>query len=93
MIGSFTATPGTGRVAMAWSAATDAGSGTSAYKLVWAKAVTAPSCTADGSVLYAGALTSYTHDGLAKGTYSYRLCSIDVAGNLSTGLTRTVSVP
>jgi hypothetical protein len=91
-MGSFTAEPSAGRVAITWSAATDAGSGVSSYKLVWAKAVTAPGC-ADGSVAYAGTLMSYTHNGLTSGKYSYRLCAIDGAGNITTGLTRTVSVP
>jgi hypothetical protein len=92
-IATFTATPSTGRVVMTWSAATDAGSGMGTYKLVWAKAVTAPSCTTDASTAYAGVLTSYTHSGLTSGKYSYRLCAIDRAGNMSTGLTRTLSVP
>lgn len=92
-MGTFVATPSTGRVAMTWSPATDAGSGTSAYKLVWAKSITAPGCAADGNLLYSGTLTSYTHNGLTSGKHSYRLCAIDVAGNMSTGLTRTVSVP
>jgi hypothetical protein len=92
-MGTFTAQPSTGKVALAWSAATDAGSGVSSYKLVWAKAVTAPGCTADGSVAYAGTLMSYTHNGLTSGKYSYRLCAIDRAGNMTTGLTRTVTVP
>jgi hypothetical protein len=92
-MGAFTATPSTGKVAVTWSPATDAGSGVSAYRLVGAKDVTAPSCTADANLLYAGKLTGYTQSGLTSGKYSYRLCAIDVAGNMSTGLTRTVSVP
>jgi subtilisin family serine protease len=91
-MGTFTVTPSIGRVVMTWSAARDAGSGMSAYKLVWAKAVTAPSCTAVANTLYSGTLAGYTHSGLTSGKYSYRLCAVDVAGNMSTGVTRTVSV-
>jgi len=92
-LGQYIATPSAGKVVMTWSAATDAGSGMASYKVVGAKSVTAPSCTAEASTLYAGTLTSYMHNGLTSGKWSYRLCAIDVAGNMSTGLTRTVTVP
>jgi hypothetical protein len=92
-MGSFTATPSRGSVALAWAAASDAaGSGVLAYKLVWAKSTTAPSCTA-GSTAYNGPLLAFAHTGLTAGKYSYRLCASDVVGNVSSGLTRTVTVP
>jgi len=91
-MGTFQAVPGVKSVSMSWSAATDAASGVASYKLVWAKSTTAPSC-ATGTVAYAGGLTTYTHTGLLSGSkYSYRLCALDGAGNISTGLTRTVTV-
>jgi subtilisin family serine protease len=91
-MGSLTATPRSGRVDLSWSAAADAQSGVNAYKLVWAMATTAPACTAT-TVAYAGTGLSATHTGLSKAKYSYRLCATDRAGNISTGVTRTVTVP
>jgi Subtilase family len=87
----FQALAGAGRVELAWSAATDAASGVGSYKLVWAKSTTAPSCTT-GMTAYSGSATAYTHSNLTAGKYSYRLCALDTAGNMSTGLTRTVTV-
>lgn len=92
-VATFTASPSAGRVAMTWSAAVDAGSGTGSYKLVGAKSVTAPGCASDANTLYSGMLTSFTHVSAASGKWSYRLCAIDLAGNMSTGITRTVTVP
>jgi hypothetical protein len=88
----FQAVPGPGRVELTWSAATDAASGVSSYKLVYAKSTTAPSC-ASGMTAYSGSATSYTHSNLTAGKYSSRMCALDSVGNISTGLTRTVTVP
>jgi hypothetical protein len=91
-MGTFEAVAGVKNVALSWGQAIDAQSGVASYKLVWAKSTTAPSCAA-GTVGYSGSLTTWTHTGLVSGSkYSYRLCALDAAGNISTGLTRTVTV-
>jgi subtilisin family serine protease len=90
-LGAFTATPSSGRVTLAWTAASDA-SGIASYTLVWQIGATAPNSCAVGSVAYAGTGLSFVHTGRANGTYSYRLCAADHAGNVAAGVVRTVTV-
>jgi hypothetical protein len=88
--GALSATPGAGQVALSWAAASDANSGVAGYKLVFAISATAPANCSTGTVAFTGPGTSFTHTGLTNGsTYSYRLCALDVAGNLSAGKTLT----
>ena len=91
---TVTATPGPGQIALAWTAATDAGSGVVGYRVVVAAGTVAPAagCGA-GVLLYAGAGRTAVHGGLAAGTtYSYRVCGVDGAGNVAGGVTRTATV-
>jgi hypothetical protein len=85
--GTLTAIAASGQIQLIWSGQTDSGSGLAAYKLVYANGSTAPA-DCSGSAL---ATTSpYTHAGLANGqSYSYRLCTQDNAGNVSTGAAAT----
>ncbi len=87
---SLTATPGSGQIALSWTAATDSGSGlhsTTPYKVVFATGATAPA-NCSGTALYSGTATTYTHTGLTNGnTYSYRVCALDALSNTSTGAT------
>jgi subtilisin family serine protease len=83
--GSATATPGNAQIALRWTGFGDTGSGIASYRVVGQAGPTAPtSCT--GTALYAGTATAVTLTGLTNGTaYSYRVCALDGAGNLSTG--------
>lgn len=85
-------TPAPGLVALSWNPAADSGSGVAGYKLAWARGTTAPSCIS-GPLAYQGSSTSHTQTGLTTGKYSFRLCATDRAGNTSTGVIRTVTVP
>jgi len=86
--GTLSVTPSDGQVALTWSGQTDAHSGVSSYKLVYAASGTPPTNCNGGSVAYAGTDTSASVSSLINGqTYAFRLCTIDVAGNVSTGVT------
>jgi hypothetical protein len=88
--GALTATPDNAQVALSWSGFSDGDSGlatTSTYKLVYATGGSPASC-ASGTQLLLGTATSFTHAGLTNGVaYSYRVCALDVPGNISTGAT------
>ena len=66
-------------------------SGVTGYTLSFAVGIKAPACGL-GTVVYSGPAGSFLHEGLQSGVaLSYRLCATDAAGNVSTGLTRTVT--
>ena len=68
----LTATPGSGQVALAWSAATDD------------TAVTGYRLYRDGVLIALPTGTTFTDTGLANGTtYTYRVAAADAAGNVS----------
>jgi len=87
---SATTSPQT--VALSWTTATDAGSGLAGYKLVATTGTVPPAsgCTT-GTTLYTGGATGFRHTVAAKATWSYRVCAIDAAGNVSAGTTKTAS--
>ncbi|MEQ1568521.1 MAG: S8 family serine peptidase [Myxococcota bacterium] len=86
-IGSTVA--GNAQVALTWSGFTDASSGIASYTVVY-QATTAPASCTVGTVGYQGSSTSATVTGLTNGTtYGFRLCGVDAAGNVSTGVTTT----
>jgi hypothetical protein len=90
-----TATPGAGRVTLAWSGFTDGttGSGVTRYRVVASAGTRAPtSCTA-GSVAYEGTAARATHrDAVVGTTYQYRVCAIDLVGNMGRGATASATV-
>ncbi len=88
---TVTATVGSGQIGLAWTAATDAGSGVAGYRVMAATGTVAPAAgCAAGTLVYAGADRVFTHSGLVDGTtYSYRVCAVDVAANVSAGATAT----
>lgn len=90
--GTLSATPAAAAIALGWTAATDAGSGVTGYKLVGTVGTTPPAtgCTT-GTVLSSGSAMSFRHAVAAKATWSYRLCALDAAGNVSAGLTKTAT--
>jgi Subtilase family len=78
-------------VQLAWSGFSDATSGLASYQIVYAL-TTAPTSCALGTVGYAGTATTGTVSGLTNGTlYGFRLCAVDNAGNVSSGITKTAT--
>lgn len=90
--GLLTATAGAARINLSWTPASDAGSGLAGYRLVGAAGTTAPApgCTT-GTGIYLGAATSISHAVGSKATWSYRLCGVDLAGNIAAGTTKTIT--
>ena len=87
--GIVTATPGANEVALSWSGYSDATSGVASYKVVY-NAGTAPTSCSSGTLAYSGSGTSTTLAGLTGGTsYGIRVCAVDNAGNVSTGISKT----
>ena len=88
--GTLSATPGAGEVSFSWSGFVDPGTGIEEYVLRRATGTVAPSTCASGTEAYRGSATSTVVTGLTDGTtYAWRLCAIDGAGNISTGVTAT----
>ncbi|HET8935967.1 MAG TPA: S8 family serine peptidase [Polyangiales bacterium] len=70
---------------LSWTAGSDTGSGVAGYRLVVAE-TTAPASCSTGSLIYNGNARSFKHTSLTNGTLlGYRLCPVDLAGNLGTG--------
>jgi subtilisin family serine protease len=90
--GTLVATAGPGVVNLAWSGFSDAGgSNLARYRVVYAAATAPPNCSG-GVALYEGSDTSAVHGGATPGVaYGYRVCAIDGAGNVSTGVTRAAT--
>ncbi|MBL8918353.1 MAG: S8 family serine peptidase [Myxococcaceae bacterium] len=87
--GTVTAAGGDAQVALSWAGFSDALSGLASYKVV-SQANTAPASCSVGSVLYTGTATSFVHTPLSNGlTFGYRVCALDAAGNVSTGVAVT----
>ncbi|MFO0708823.1 MAG: S8 family serine peptidase [Sandaracinus sp.] len=80
-----------GALALSWPEGTDATSGLAGYVVVRASGTAAPACTGAANVAAAsGGVRRHVLDGLTNGsTYAYRVCAIDVAGNVSTGTVGT----
>lgn len=84
-----TVTVGDQEVTLTWSGFSDVNSGIAEYKLVY-QTSTAPVSCSKGTVGWTGAATTATITGLTNGTlYGFRVCAIDAAGNVSTGVQTT----
>ncbi len=84
--GTATATAGDASVDLSWSGYTDLVSGIAKYRVMGAP-LRAPTHCRSGTPLYEGSSTTYSHTGLTNGTtYKYRICAVDNAGNVSTGV-------
>jgi hypothetical protein len=61
------------------------------YRVVALAGTGAPSLNCNtGTPLYAGAATAFTQGGLAAGAkVTYRVCAVDLAGNVSAGAIAT----
>ncbi len=88
--GILNATAGDRQVSLSWTNTVDATSGVALYKIAYAVGPKAP---ANCSAAFANATdASYTHTPLANLTqYSYRVCGVDRAGNVSLGSTATAT--
>ena len=89
--GTVTGTGAVGTASLIWSGFSDATSGIASYTVAQSAGVVPASCTS-GSVVYTGAATSTTVSGLTRGTYGYRVCATDAAGNVSSGATLSLFV-
>ena len=77
--------PSDHQLSLAWTGFSDAGTGIVRYRVVGGAGATAPA-TCSGTAVYEGLATSFVATGLVNGTaYSYRVCAVDAAGNVSTG--------
>ncbi|HND31978.1 MAG TPA: hypothetical protein PLA94_18370, partial [Myxococcota bacterium] len=87
--GSATATVlGDTSISLSWSGFTDSQSGMASYKVVYAQSATAPADCSSGTLAYSGGLPSTVLSGLTGARqYSARICGVDAAGNLSSGVT------
>ena len=83
--GTFSATPGPGKVTLNWSGFSDALSGVGSYKIMFSKTATPSSSCTSGTQICKTALANCSHNNLAVGTYYYRVCAVDKAGNVSAG--------
>jgi len=90
--GTVSGTAGVGSMELAWSGFTDSQSGVVSYVVVRAVGSSAPSSCSAGTATYSGAALGTTVTGLAKGSYSLRVCAVDAVGNTSTGATVKVTV-
>ena len=88
-----TATVGAARIALAWTAATDAGSGLAGYRVVAATGVTAPAAgCAAGTVVYAGAVDN-SPDGEGQAPTSGTLVNYIDAALADVAAGRAVATP
>jgi subtilisin family serine protease len=89
--GTLTATPGNGQIALSWAGFGDAGTGIASYRVAAVASTSPPAACGDASVS-AGTSTTLTVGGLVNGTtYSYRVCALDRAGNVSAGATASAA--
>jgi hypothetical protein len=90
--GALSATAAPSTISLGWTPATDPGSGLASYRLVGTPGTVAPAtgCTT-GTALYVGGATAFRHAVETKATWSYRLCAVDNAGNISGGTAKTAT--
>lgn len=89
--GKVTGAPGNSQVTLNWSGFTDTLSGIGSYRIVYSTGGYPPYSCSTGTSIYSGTDTSFVHTGRTNGTtYSYRVCGIDKAGNISAGATASV---
>lgn len=89
--GTVTATPQAGGVQLSWSGFADTHSGIAGYVVV-AGATAPANCTTGRAIAVAAGATSVVDSGRPAGTaIGYRVCALDVAGNLGTGTTKSAT--
>ena len=86
--GSLTVESSSRRAELAWSGQEDFGSGVESVVVVMEPGLKAPRTCEKGEEVYRGSAQSAVLTGLVNGqNYTIRLCTIDVAGNQSSGTT------
>lgn len=84
--GAFTAEPLDAAVALAWEGFDDR-SGIASYRVTFAASRIAPPTCDEGTTIYEGTQPAFIHSGLVNGAlHSYRLCAVDIVGNVSAGM-------
>ncbi len=79
-------------ISISWSNFSDNISGLDHYILVYDTSSIPASCD-EGNILYKGGDTSFIHNNINPGnTYHYRICAVDVAGNVSKGVLASITV-
>lgn len=88
---TVSASRGDAALTFAWAEGSDTPSGLAGYRFAIGAGTTAPACTTGVSVAAAiGGTRQHVASGLTNGTtYAWRVCAVDVAGNVSTGTTGT----
>lgn len=79
-----------GIATLAWSGFTDPTSNVASYKLV--SATSALSNCSRGTLLYSGTERWFRTAKLPTGTTYFRVCALDGAGNVSTGVAASIKV-
>lgn len=89
--GTISGTSASGVVTLLWSGFSDSLSGIASYKVVRGAGATAPASCTQGIVVYTGTDTTIPVSGLSVGiNYGFRVCAVDVAGNIGSGVTTTI---
>jgi hypothetical protein len=84
---------GAGTATVSWTPPVDALSGVTRYRVMAAHNRRAPTnCAAADTPVYIGTETSFVHRSATAGTWAYRVCAEDAAGNVATGATTTAVV-
>lgn len=83
--GSLTATPVPGGASLRWSGFDDPVSGVASYRVMARPGTIIPSCDYLPALFYEGPNTSVMHFGQGPEPWSFRVCAIDGAGQMSTG--------
>jgi hypothetical protein len=91
--GVVTGSSAGGSINLDWDGFSDGSSGIASYTVVYATGSTAPSSCSTGTMLGSGITdTNASLSGASVGTsYSFRVCAVDAAGNVSSGAKTTVT--
>jgi hypothetical protein len=90
--GTLAAAGSDSQLVLSWSGFSDASSGVASYKVMQATGTVAPANCTTGSPVYEGLDSGTTIGGLTNGTaYSFRVCAVDAAGNVSAGAKATAT--
>jgi len=87
--GTLSVKLGKGQINLTWSGFSDAVSGLDRYQVFFSKSGTPAAVEANN--IYEGPAQTYSHAPLLGGTYYYRVCAVDKAGNASSGATNKYS--
>ncbi len=79
-------------VELTWDAAADGSSGVVSYQVAYLEGDSAPVDCASGSLVYEGGATGTEVDDLdPTASHAFRICAVDLAGNVSAGVSATLA--